>query len=95
MSLWTREQNSRTRPILVAIGQSVTVCAAEHRSISYLESTMPPNAKALAAPLGTCEAGLASAHTPPTKPNCVRLTSIGSRSPKFARNFAALRELWS
>ena len=95
MCVWTRERDSRTRPIPVAIKRFVTVCVAEHGSISYLESPMPPNAKALAAPLGACEGGLASAHTPPTKPNCVRLTSIGSRSPKFARNFAALRELWS
>jgi len=49
----------------------------EHDSFSYREGLMPPNAKALAAPLVACEAELASAHTPPTKPNCVRPTAIG------------------
>jgi len=41
----------------VAVRRSVTECVAEHGSISYLESPMPPNAKALAAPLAGVESG--------------------------------------
>jgi hypothetical protein len=57
VSLWTREQNSRTRLIQVAIKRLVTVCVAEHGSLSYMDGPMPPNAKALAAPLAGVERG--------------------------------------
>jgi len=51
-----------------------------------------PNAKALAAPLGACGMGLAAAHTPPTKPNCVRPTAIGVEQLHDVENPSALRE---
>ena len=41
----------------MAIKRFVTVCVAEHGSVSYLGSSMPPNAKALAAPLAGVERG--------------------------------------
>ena len=48
----------------VAVRRSVTECVAEHGSISYLESPMPPNAKALAAPLVAWRGQLAAALIP-------------------------------
>ena len=82
MCVWTRERDSRTRPIPVAIKRFVTVCVAEHGSISYLESPMPPNAELSAAPLAGVIEGNSRRAVHPYQANCVRPTSIGTENVK-------------